>query len=363
MSPDEIEKPGSIEPRQFPVWISDYEIGLDNSGAQKVVGTGTWSTVYLANPTAALHDTLTMSNALLTPPPETTLPLTPIRSRDSNMPKPYPPVPSAYAIKVPYERTAHRVLAEESRILSYLSRFPSAERFLVPYYGQDTRNNAIVMGYLPTTLESFIVKDLNTRDESDRGAMLADFFPYIARSLLEGLAWLHDKSCVHGDLKPSNILMSTDPSTYEPRPVFADFSASMIISKSMVSGQRSPVGGATWDFIDPIQLTAAGASTLSTPTNDLWALAMMLLVLVTGVSPYERIAPNSALKREIMKAGEPLDYVSLGQNGVRSVLRMGGLSRALGFNVKKWFAKVLVLDPEKRMSVGDWTEELADALM
>ncbi|KAJ4350486.1 Dual specificity mitogen-activated protein kinase kinase 7 [Didymosphaeria variabile] len=278
------------------------------------------------------------------------------------MPPSYPPMPSAYAVKVPYEKTAHRVLAEEGRILSYLSRFPAAERYLVPYYGQDTRTDALIMGYMPSTLDSLIATDLNTRDETDRAAMLADIFPHIATNLLDGLAWLQDKSCIHGDIKPSNILLAVNPSTHTPHAVFADFSAAILPSLPVDGSKKTnkPMGGATWDFMAPDQLTST-----STPSfeADVWALAMSILILVTGASPYERVAPNAILKREILKQGAPLDYVSAGENGVRSVLRLGALSRGLGFNFKKWVGKVLVRDERQRLGMNEWRDELADVLM
>lgn len=364
------EKLGSSELRQYPLWHSDYEIDVDAAGVQKVIGQGAWSTVYAASPVTSMSSNLPSSPSPFVPvPSEMTPPLTPVRSRGSSMsgsptiskldPSPLP----SYAIKVPYEKTAHRVLTEEGRILSYLSRFPSAEKYIVPYYGQDSRNAALVMGYMPSTLESLTLTDLNTRDESDRAAMLADVFPHIACNLLDGLAWLQDKSCVHGDIKPANILINTNPSTRTPHAVYADFSASTLPSTSSEKMPKAPVGGATWDFMAPSQLTAAGANAPPTPESDLWALAMTILVLINGASPYERVAPNAILKREILKQGTPLEYISAGENGVRSVLRLGGLSRALGFNVKKWLGKVLVRDESARMSIGEWREELADALM
>ncbi|KAF1966526.1 kinase-like protein [Bimuria novae-zelandiae CBS 107.79] len=367
---EEMEKPGSTDPREYPLWQSDYEIDMDDAGAQKVIGQGVWSTVYMASPLPSMESDISASRS--SPkhtPSEMTPPLTPVRSRGSSMSsrssaisKFYPPMSSSYAVKVPYEKTAHRVLTEEGRILSYLSRFPSAEKYLVPYFGQDMRTDALVMGYMPSTLDS-LSKDLNTRDESDRAAMLTDIFPHIACNLLDGLAWLQDKACVHGDIKPANILIETNPLTRTPHAVYADFSAATMPSSSTDKKTRAPMGGATWDFMAPSQLTAAGASAPPTPESDVWALAMTLLVFVAGASPYERIAPNAILKREILKQGKPLDYVAAGENGVRSIVRLGGASRALGFNVKKWLGKALVRDEAARMGVAEWREELADALV
>ncbi|KAF2439653.1 kinase-like protein, partial [Karstenula rhodostoma CBS 690.94] len=353
-----IEKLGSYEPRQFPAWLSDYEFEMDPAGRQKVIGTGAWSTVYLASPAPSMPEELAILSSLPNhASAEATPPLTPVRSRGSSMSKPYPPTPSAYAVKVPYEKTAHRVLTEEGRILSYLSRFPSAEKYLVPYYGQDLRTDALIMRYMPSTLDSLIIADLNTRDESDRAVMLADVFPHIACNLLDGLAWLQDKACIHGDIKPSNILMAVNPSTRTPHAVFADFSAATLPSSPSEPGkkQSKPMGGATWDFMAPSQLTSTSTPT---PEADLWSLAITLLVLVTGASPYDRIAPNAILKREILKLGTPLDYVSAGENGVRSVIRLGALSRGLGFNVKKWMGRMLAREEAARMDIGEWREEL-----
>jgi hypothetical protein len=360
---ESIEKTGSHEPRQFPTWLSDYEFEVDAAGAQRVIGTGAWSTVYLASAAQSVLEELAISPALTKQTSrDMSPPLTPVHSRGSSISKSYPPIPSVYAVKVPYEKSAHRVLTEEGRILSYLSRFPSAEKYIVPYYGQDARTDALIMGYMPSTLDNLITADLNTRDESDRAAMLADVFPHIACNLLDGLAWLQDKVCIHGDIKPSNILIATNPSTHTPHAVFADFSAAMLPSSPSESGkkQTKPLGGATWDFMAPSQLTS-----ISTPTSeaDVWSLAMTLLILVTGASPYERVAPNATLKREILKQGAPLDYVSAGQNGVRSVIRLGGLSRGLGFNVKKWLGRVLVREEGSRMDMSEWREDLGDALM
>lgn len=363
-SADDTEKPGRTEARQFPVWSADYEILVDEAGTQKIIGSGAWSTVYLANPTPALPQEMESKDAVVSSA-ELTPPLTPVHSRNSSTYKSasYPPTPSAYAVKVPSERTARRVLTTEGSILSYLSRFPSAEKYLVPYYGQDARTSALILGFVPATLDSLITTDLATRDESDRAAMLADLFPHIACNLLDGLAWLHDKGCIHADIKPANILVRTNPSTRTPTAVFADFSSSILDASHVSSDEKEkpklPLGGQTWDYMAPSLLSSSGVPTHS---SDVWSLAMTLLVLAAGVSPYERVAPNAVLKREILKRGAPLDHVSTGENGVRSVVRLGGLSRALGFNVRKWVGRVLVRDEQERWALGEWREELGDAL-
>lgn len=361
---EDAEQPGSTSPREFPVWLSDYELETDDLGAQKVLGCGAWSTVYLARPRLPRTSNMTYSPSAVHD--SMTPPLSPVRSRGSSTSSTSSSSssPAYYAIKLPAERTAVAVLTHEARILSYLTRLPSAARYLVPFYGQDPRSHALVLAHMPSSLDTLLTADLNTRSESDRGAFLADLFPPIASNLLDGLAWLHAHAVVHGDVKPANVLLDVSRCTRVPHAVYADFSASTLTScsSSSLSKEKLPTAGATWDYMSPAALLPSSAHLPPTPAADVWALAMTLLVLVTGQSPYERVAPNAVLKRELLKQGTPLGYVGAGEHGVRSVVRMGGLSRALGFNVKRWLAGVLGRKEGERMGVGEWREELGDAL-
>jgi serine/threonine protein kinase len=121
---------------------------------------------------------------------------------------------------------------------------------------------------------------------------------------------------------------------------------------------QKPVGGATYDFLDPTLMTKASASNLPTPQTDIWSLAMTLLVFVIGVSPYSRVASNEFMKKECIKQGTPLAYMSQGENGMRNAKRMAALSKSLGFDVKAWFGMVLVKDGAKRVGVKEWRAEL-----
>lgn len=46
-------------------------------------------------------------------------------------------------------------------------------------------------------------------------------------------------------------------------------------------------------------------------------------------------------RRELIKAGKPVDYVRYGDFGPRSVARLKGLGRALGVDLVRWFRRVL----------------------
>ena len=62
----------------------------------------------------------------------------------------------------------------------------------------------------------------------------------IARGVARGLAYLHDKKCVHGNVKPSNILLDADM-----EPLLADLGVDRLV--------RGPEGG-----LNPSASTLAG---------------------------------------------------------------------------------------------------------
>lgn len=328
---------------------------MDQKGRKKQLGSGAWSTVYRAAPRLPKLDGLSPPNA--GPRAEMTPPVTPVHSRNSSLSKTQlPQVPAFYAIKEPTGRTAQRVLCEESRILSYLSRLPGADRYLVPFYGQDARNHALVLGLMDGTLEDWTQKALECLPEDDRAAKLAMTFPTLASHLLSGFIWMTEKHCTHGDLKPANILVSPAASCEIPHTFYTDFSSAIISFPG--STPQNPVGGATFDYLDPTLMTKTSASSLPTPVTDLWSLAMTLLVVVLGVSPYSRLATNAYMKKEYIKQGSPLTFLKQGENAARNVTRLKSLSARLGWNVETWLGAVLVKDATRRAGVLDWLEML-----
>jgi serine/threonine protein kinase len=158
------------------------------------------------------------------------------------------------------------------------------------------------------------------------------------------------KHCAHGDLKPGNILVSSSSPDEPPYAVFTDFSSSVLSTDT----DKTPIGGATYDYIDPTLMTKASANALPTSTTDLWALAITLLVVVIGTSPYNRVAPNEIMKREISKQGDPLKWLAQGENGMRSRKRLEALGEQLGWDVAAWFGLVLKRDLSERVCVEEW---------
>jgi serine/threonine protein kinase len=350
---DDSARPGSTELLVFPHHLSEYHIQADGEGRKRPIGVGAWSDVYLATPSLPhLMD--------LSPGSNTSLPLTPVRSRGSSKgSSSLPSIPPLYAIKVPGSTSAKAVLNAEARILSYLSRFPDADQHVVPFYGQDTRTGALVLKAMDGTLEDWIQNDLNALATPSRAQKLAAIFPSIALSLINSLIWMQDKDCIHADIKPSNILVSSSSSA-TPTPVFSDFS-STILTRLSTDDAAPPVGAGTWEFLDPSLLSSFSPATPCAAT-DLYSLAITLLFLILGASPYEGFKHNKFQQREMIKTGCPLECLQHGDQSVKNQQVLKALGKDLGFDVAKWMGKVLVKSKEKRVGVEAWREELVQGM-
>ncbi|KAF1951586.1 kinase-like protein [Byssothecium circinans] len=359
------EKVGSDELIIFPYQATDYKITTtDAKGTKKVLGSGLWSDVYHATPTLPLP---------LPTPSNASPPITPHSRSSSLTSASLPSLPPAYAIKTPSSAAAAKVLREEARILSYLTRFPGSENYIVPFYGHDPRSGALVLKLMDSTLEDWITHTLNTLPEPARAAKLNRVFPGIARQLLDALVWMKEKGVVHADIKPANILVSTRTSTSDKIPqlqvLLTDFSSAILSPPSPTRTTTGPssttpsttLGGGTWDFLAPHFLHAATRNAVPTPTTDLWAAAITLLVLAIGESPYACLGGNVFRRRECVGKGDPVGFVGYGERAVRNVARLKGLGgggmvgifrRVLGEE------KVVVGGERMRVGVEEWRERV-----
>ncbi|KAI2482706.1 protein kinase domain-containing protein [Pyrenophora tritici-repentis] len=367
LSLDESPRAGSTELIIFPHHLTDYEIRTDERGRMKKIGEGAWSDVYLATPCSPKP---TEQSSSPTPySPEMTPPLTPVKTVESAMAlNLVPTTPSLYAVKKPAMTSAKKVLEAEARILSYLSRYPHATDHIVPFYGLDPRNGSLLLQAMDDTLEGWIQKHLNTLDPASRATKLAAVFPSIAHSLITSLQWMQEHFCTHADIKPSNILVSTNflgSNGIIPKPVYTDFSSTILSlpdNDATITSQTSgPFGAGTWDYLDPCLLTTMTSSSPS-PSSDLWSLAITLLFLILGSSPYDAFKGNKYQQREMIKAGQPLQCMGYDDQGMENIKRLRGLSKMLGRDLGAWFGKVLVKDAGKRVGIQEWKAELEGLL-
>ena len=173
---------------------------------------------------------------------------------------------------------------------------------------------------------------------------------------------MQDKNCIHADIKPANVLTTKTPAdlTSVPAVVYSDFSSTILIAPEIEVHNASPLGAGTWDYLDPSLLSSSAPAEPSAAT-DLWSLAITLLFLIIGASPFDAFRHNKYQQREMIKSGSPLQCLAYDDAGIKNMRKMKDLSKALGMDLHKWFAKVLVKDVSKRIDVAEWRDELERA--
>jgi serine/threonine protein kinase len=326
----------------------DYEVLEDNQ-----LGAGRFSKVYLAR------------SIITTPSQSTENPLTPPTTPTS------PPSrglwlgssPSVYAVKVAVNKGSIKALRGEARILSHLSMDGDSKQHIVTFYGFDSRYNSLVFNALPATLED-LVRELGRLDSVTRNAKLTAVLPPIAESLISSLAWMHSLDVVHADIKPVNILLCADIPIPVPlpdsqcildvpfTPVFADFTSSFLVTDDPKT--ISSVGGGTYDYMAPEQLS----SPFPCPNfrTDVYALAVSLLHVIIGYSPFKEAGQNRHMKLAMIKEGKVLSWA---MRDATSKARLHTAAQQIlhsnSIDLKALLELGLRKNPEKRPSTEQWS--------
>ncbi|KAL8720867.1 MAG: hypothetical protein Q9225_002346 [Loekoesia sp. 1 TL-2023] len=311
------------------------------SGGQEL-GRGAWSTVYRA--TERLQSQ---------PSPLPTPPTSPVSSPNK------PATGRLLAVKTAARRDAHDVLYREARVLTYLHSSTHASRYLVPFHGYDTSSQSLVMDAVPLNLDAFARSCLktarlnfSTRTMFDPACGVQEW-QSLATQLIDGLAFLHGKSCVHGDIKPANILLRPDSagSCHKYTALYCDFSSSSILD-SQEGHSKEPaqhLTALTPDFASPelftsLHSTAAAATTAS----DVYALGVTLVVAAIGTSPYAG-ASTEIQKLSMAREGRVLDFARQSEQATR-VMKEKTVDRCLKHALEK--------NPEKRSTIMEWKRDV-----
>lgn len=351
--PSDEETPRQNEAQQIPLetkhptweetvprpYLERYELmGSVETGFEEY-GRGAWSTVY---------------RAVECLPPQNSAPLTPPTS-PPNSPK-QAGTNRLLAIKAPSRNDAHRILQQEARILTYLSSFPRAPDYLVPFRGYDQSFQSLVFSAVPLNLESHVKQAAKiARSNPSTKTMFnpvvgVDEWADLASHLISGLDFLHSENCVHGDIKPANILLRQSADSITP--LFCDFSSSRIIVASTETGDlddTEEVTAVTTDYTSPELLVSLHGRTPSaraivTPASDVFALGVTLLFAAIGESPYAS-ARMEVQKLAMAREGRPLDLARGGECASR--VMMGQLvDKIIRMGVEK--------EVDKRVDVKEW---------
>ena len=265
----------------------EVEMLRDVAGKEQIFGAGAWSTVY-----KAAIKRIQSTSVLLTPP-------------TSPMLNP----PTLIAIKCPINKQAQEIIKVEAQVLTHLSRCLDHEKYIVPFHGILPVTNSLVLAALPLSLDDYITSRATAANASATTWFMSSpaigstkTWLRLAHDLITALGWLHDTAhVIHGDIKPSNILLLPAPlshphpqqqSTFPYTPLLTDFSSSSHLHASPQATNPNALSALTLEYTAPELLTSKVLSNpLATATraSDVFSLAVTLLVAATGdVSVYGR---------------------------------------------------------------------------
>ncbi|KAF9448420.1 kinase-like protein [Macrolepiota fuliginosa MF-IS2] len=116
---------------------------------------------------------------------------------------------------------------------------------------------------------------------------------YIIKGVSEGLQYLHRQEVIHGDLKPSNILIHDDG-----YPLLCDFGRSKILATSGFT--TKPIGACRYQPSELLQGHGPNK------TTDVYAFAVTSYEIWTGIQPFHEIHQDSSIILSIvMKDARP----------------------------------------------------------
>lgn len=215
---------------------------------------------------------------------------------------------AVFAVKMPSRKDAVVVLGHEARMLSHLGHFLGAAQYIVPFFGLDRRNEALVFEAVIGGSLADLCNRLQHMTELARHQEVVSVFPSLALDLISGLEFMHDAGIVHADIKPQNILLDVSDHYSLPAPVirarYIDFSAAFL-------SERGPVAnaGGTWDYMAPEQMRSQKDLSRPTFASDIWSLGISLLTVIVLGSPYTATCGNNMfMLREAIKTGDPLSF-------------------------------------------------------
>ena len=147
------------------------------------------------------------------------------------------------------------------------------------------------------------------RRKKAQGGYTSDEFRRIASDVASGVAAIHQQGLVHGDLKPGNVMVTTNTDGSFGKAIVLDFGFAK--ERARASGRRpgAPPDGGTPNYMSPERMRSGGAS----PEDDVYALGLTLLEMWTCRVPEPGYKPRSkTMRQQIMfdvPAGLSIDEI------------------------------------------------------
>ncbi len=154
----------------------------------------------------------------------------------------------------------------------------------------------------------------------------------IAAQIARALAFAHAAGVIHRDIKPGNVLMTSDG-----HPLLSDFGIAKIMAETRMTRTGTSLG--TPAYMSPEQAQGMPVDHRS----DIYALGVMLYEMLAGVLPFQADTPVALLHQHVANPPPPLRE------------RVPGIPRSL----EKIVMRALSKNPDDRFATAG---EFADAL-
>jgi serine/threonine protein kinase len=159
---------------------------------------------------------------------------------------------------------AAELFRQEAQQLSTLGEHPSIPKFL-NYFEEDGYQYLIQEFITGQSLAELLAED-RTLNASEVQSLL--------ESMLETIAFLHQRNIIHRDIKPANII-----ETSEGKFVLVDFGAAKLATGTALGQTGTIIGSA--EYVAPEQLRGKAVF-----ASDLYSLGATCVTLLTGISPF-----------------------------------------------------------------------------
>jgi serine/threonine-protein kinase len=132
------------------------------------------------------------------------------------------------------------------------------------------------------------------RRKKAQGGYTADEFRRIAHDIASGVAAIHSQGLVHGDLKPGNVMVTTNQDGSFGKAMVLDFGFAKERARASARRPGAPPDGGTPNYMSPERMRSGGAS----PEDDVYALGLTLLEMWTCRVPEPGYKPRAKTMRQ-----------------------------------------------------------------
>src|SRR5260370_30103089 len=132
------------------------------------------------------------------------------------------------------------------------------------------------------------------RRKKAQGGYTADEFRRISHDVASGVAAIHQQQLVHGDLKPGNVMVTTNTDGAFGKAIVLDFGFAKERARASARRPGAPPDGGTPNYMSPERIRSGGAS----PEDDVYALGLTLLEMWTCRVPEPGYKPRARTMRQ-----------------------------------------------------------------